>query len=83
MSYNPEMAEHDQRDIRSKEEIEALGIRMTKLQTQLYDLIENQHKIKLLDTPQEWEDAKNEIFSMYKNKTLGRGYLNEILKCGK
>ena len=78
MDYTPEMAAYDQMDIRSQKELNALGARITAMQNQLQQLVNNK-KIILLDTEAEWKEAKKDILARKKSGALGAGYLFDAL----
>ncbi len=78
MSYTPEMAAFDQMDIRSRNELKALGIRITEMQNQLRQLV-SEGRIKLLDSKKEWEEARKMMLEMNKKGLLGMGYLSAVL----
>ena len=78
MDYTPEMADYDQMDIRSQKELNALGARITAMQNQLQQLVNNK-KIILLDTEAEWKEAKKDILARKKSGALGAGYLFDAL----
>ena len=74
MAYTPEMAAYDQMDIRSRTEIDALGIRMTQTQEQLRDMV-SLGQVKLLDTDKEWQQARDDIIKLQRQGVLAKSYL--------
>ena len=74
MAYTPWMARYDQMDIRSQAEIEALGLRITETQRELTQLV-SEGKVKLLNSEGEWEEARDEIIEMQRQRKLGNSYV--------
>ncbi|WP_028234513.1 DUF5320 domain-containing protein [Pseudobutyrivibrio sp. MD2005] len=62
MAYTPEMAESEQLDIRSKEEIKALQSRLKDIQAQLKKLVDD-NKIQLLDNDAQWLAAARNYYA--------------------
>ena len=74
MAYTPEQIRHDQADIRSDEEIDALISRIQYYQGILPDLVKSK-EVTLCSTEDDWEDALELVQAMSKEGSLGYGYL--------
>ncbi len=74
MEYTPQMAEFEQADLRTPEEIEALKKRLENVRTELAEMVKNGETI-LIDDDQGWEGKVDEMKRMRAEGKMGTGYL--------
>ena len=75
MNYTPQMAELDQADIRTHDEIEALQSRLTAIKDQLQEMVEKK-EITLLESPEQWEEKADELKKMNDDGMIEESYLH-------